>query len=65
MGYSMASNLRKHMGSDCTLTVCEIVKPTLQRFLEETEGKVESAETPREVAEKAVSCSIIASARWS
>jgi 3-hydroxyisobutyrate/3-hydroxypropionate dehydrogenase len=55
MGWGMATNLRKKIPQNSKLVICELMESTRVRFVKETEGLVEVANSPREVAEKAVS----------
>jgi 3-hydroxyisobutyrate dehydrogenase-like beta-hydroxyacid dehydrogenase len=57
MGYGMALNIRRKIPSSAKLIVCELVEQRRQQFETEARelGSVESAESPKEVAEKAVS----------
>ena len=54
MGWGMANNLRSKIPESSTLIVCELVKERRDKFVAESKGKVETAETPKEVAERAV-----------
>ncbi|KXT16124.1 hypothetical protein AC579_5073 [Pseudocercospora musae] len=54
MGYGMAMNVRKKMPSASTLVVCELDQARKKGFCSEAKqyGKVETADTPKEVAER-------------
>ncbi|KAF7189251.1 3-hydroxyisobutyrate dehydrogenase, mitochondrial [Pseudocercospora fuligena] len=54
MGYGMALNVRKKMPSTSTLVVCELDEAQRKEFCSEAKqyGKVETADTPKEVAER-------------
>lgn len=39
MGYPMAKNLRKGLGSDHTLLICDVNEDAIARFQEETAGQ--------------------------
>lgn len=54
MGYGMATNLRKNIPKDSKLIICELDKPRLEKFVSETQGLIETAETPKELCDKAV-----------
>jgi 3-hydroxyisobutyrate dehydrogenase-like beta-hydroxyacid dehydrogenase len=54
MGWGMAQNLRKKMPKSSTLLICELDKPRRDKFVAETEGLMEVANFPKEVAEQAV-----------
>lgn len=55
MGWPMAQNLRKKMPKNNNLIICELNKPRRDKFVAETEGLIKVAESPKEVAELAVS----------
>lgn len=55
MGYGMAQNLRTKAAKQSRLIICELVQSRRNQFLEETTGRLETAESPRAVAEKSVS----------
>jgi hypothetical protein len=55
MGWGMAQNLRRKMPKASTLIICELNKPRRDKFIRETEGLVKVAESPKAVAEQAVS----------
>lgn len=38
MGYPMAANLRKKIGNDYTILICDVVDDVLQKFQTETAG---------------------------
>lgn len=50
----MAQSLRAHIPKSSKLIICEIVNARREQFLAETEGQVEVADSPKELAEKAV-----------
>lgn len=54
MGYGMATNLRKNISKGSKVVICELDKPRLEKFLSETAGDLEVAETPKELCDKAV-----------
>lgn len=54
MGFPMAQSLRAHIPKSSKLIICEIVNARREQFLAETEGQVEVADSPKELAEKAV-----------
>ena len=54
MGYGMATNLRAKIPKSSNFVLCEINKAQRDKFVKEHEG-VETAETPKELAQKAVS----------
>ena len=57
MGYPMAKNLRKGLGKDKTLLICDVSKDLINRFIQETqgEGPVEVVSNGFEAAKAAVS----------
>lgn len=55
MGWGMAQSLRAQMPKSSTLVVCELVQARRDKFIAETEGLITAENTPRAVAEKAVS----------
>jgi 3-hydroxyisobutyrate dehydrogenase-like beta-hydroxyacid dehydrogenase len=55
MGYGMAINLRKKIPKSSTLIVCELVECRRDKFVAETQGATKVAQSPREVAQQAVS----------
>lgn len=55
MGWGMAQNLRRRMPKASTLIICELNKPRRDMFIAETEGLLKVADSPKEVAERAVS----------
>ncbi len=61
MGAGMAKNVRQKMPSSSKLIVCELVTSQRDDFCSNVEGDVETAETPREIAEKCVCTYSIAS----
>ena len=54
MGYPMAQNLRAKLPSNSTLIVCDVAESQVEKFVEETKGRIETASSPRQVAETAV-----------
>lgn len=54
MGSGMARNLRARMPKQSKLIVCELDEKKRQDFVASTEGLIETADTPRELAEKSV-----------
>ena len=54
MGFGMAKNVREKIPSSSTMIVCELVKSQRDEFCKTIEGKIETAETPQEIAEKCV-----------
>lgn len=62
MGFGMAKNVRHKIPTSSTLVVCELIKSQRDEFTSTIEGKIETAETPKEVAEKCV-CMLLGSAR--
>jgi 3-hydroxyisobutyrate/3-hydroxypropionate dehydrogenase len=55
MGNGMAKNLRSKMPPSSKLLICEVNKARRDEFFATTEGLLEVAESPKELAEKAVS----------
>jgi len=55
MGFGMAQNLRAKIPKSSTLVLCEINQPRRDQFVAETEGLIKIANSPKEVAEQAVS----------
>jgi 3-hydroxyisobutyrate/3-hydroxypropionate dehydrogenase len=55
MGWGMAKNLRAKIPKSAQLVICELVETRRDSFISETEGLIEAVQTPREVAEQAVS----------
>jgi 3-hydroxyisobutyrate/3-hydroxypropionate dehydrogenase len=55
MGWGMAKNLRAKIPTSAQLLICELVETRRDSFIAETEGLIEAVQTPREVAEQAVS----------
>lgn len=55
MGNGMAKNLRSKMPPSSKLLICEVNKSRRDEFFATTEGLLEVAESPKELAEKAVS----------
>ena len=56
MGYGMALNLRKKTPKSTPLIICDVNAAQKEKFLKDADGPVEVADSPREVAEKAVRC---------
>ena len=54
MGFGMAKNVRQKIPTTSKLVVCELVKSQRDEFCSTVEGTIETAETPKEVAEKCV-----------
>jgi 3-hydroxyisobutyrate dehydrogenase len=55
MGRGMALNLAKKIPTSSKLVVCELIQARRDCFMAEAGSKAEVADSPREVAEKAVS----------
>ena len=55
MGYGMAANLRKKLPQSSNLIICEVNQERREKFFAEQQGLLEVAQSPRELAEKAVS----------
>lgn len=55
MGTGMAKNLRAKMPPSSKLLICEVNKARRDEFFATTEGLLEVAESPKKLAEKAVS----------
>jgi hypothetical protein len=55
MGWGMAKNLRSKIPKSSPLVLCEIVESRRDQFVSETEGLINVAKSPKEVAERAVS----------
>ncbi|KAH8693221.1 putative 3-hydroxyisobutyrate dehydrogenase [Talaromyces proteolyticus] len=55
MGYPMALNLRKKIGSEYTILICDVVQDALQRFQDETKntGQVKTVQTGFEAVQAA------------
>ena len=62
MGFGMAKNVREKIPASSLLIVCELNKTARDAFCSEIEGKIETAENPKEVAEKCV-CMYLAMVR--
>ena len=62
MGFGMAKNVRQKIPASSNLIVCELVKSQRDEFCSTVEGKIETAETPKEIAEKCV-CMYLAGGR--
>jgi hypothetical protein len=58
MGFGMAQNLRSKIPKNETLVLCEINQPRRDQFVTENPGPIKIANSPKEVAELAVSASI-------
>lgn len=54
MGFGMAKNVRQKIPASSNMIVCELVKSQRDEFTSTIEGKLETAETPKEIAEKCV-----------
>ncbi len=54
MGFGMAKNLRESMPKDCKLLVCELNTARRKQFVSSVGGLVETAESPKEIAEQCV-----------
>ena len=54
MGFGMAKNVRQKIPASSKLIVCELVKSQRDEFCSTVEGKIETAESPKEIAEKCV-----------
>ena len=54
MGFGMAKNVRQKIPASSKLIVCELNKSAREEFCSTIEGKIETAETPKEIAEKCV-----------
>lgn len=54
MGFGMAKNVRQKIPSSSKLIVCELNKSARDEFCKTIEGDIETAETPKEIAEKCV-----------
>lgn len=54
MGFGMAKNVRQKIPSSSKLIVCELNKAAREEFCKTVEGTIETAGTPKEVAEKCV-----------
>ena len=54
MGFGMAKNVRQRIPKSSKLVVCELAKAQRDKFCSTVEGIVETAESPKEVAEKCV-----------
>lgn len=59
LGYSMAKNLRAKVPAEDTLFIHDVNTAACQKFLEEHSTGVQVADNVREVAEKAVSSSLL------
>lgn len=59
MGWGMAKNLRSKISPSSRLIICELVQERRDKFVAETEGSVEVAASPREVAQNAVRLRIV------
>lgn len=54
MGWGMAKNLRAKIPTSSKMIICELVDERREKFVAETEGIIEIAANPKEVAESAV-----------
>ena len=54
MGYGMAQNLRRKTNQASRFIICELDENRRNRFIKETEGVIEIADTPAAVAERSV-----------
>jgi len=54
MGFGMAKNVRQKIPASSNMVVCEINKSARDEFCSTIEGKIETAESPKEIAEKCV-----------
>jgi hypothetical protein len=54
MGFGMAQNLRSKTPKSSSLVICELVQDRRDKLAAETQGLIEVANSPKEVAEKAV-----------
>lgn len=55
MGWGMAKNLRAKLPASSKMILCELVDERREKFVAETEGLIEVAANPKEVAQSAVS----------
>lgn len=54
MGFGMAKNVRQKIPQKSKMIVCELVKSQRDEFCSTIEGDIETAETPKEVAQRCV-----------
>lgn len=54
MGFGMAKNVRQKIPSTSKFIVCELVTAQRDEFCSTIEGDIETAKTPKEIAEKCV-----------
>ena len=54
MGFGMAKNVREKIPTSSKLIVCELVTSQRDEFVKTIEGDIETAECPKEIAEKCV-----------
>lgn len=54
MGFGMAKNVRQKIPSSSKMIVCELAKAQRDEFCSTIEGDIETAESPKEIAEKCV-----------
>lgn len=54
MGFGMAKNVRQKIPSTSKLIVCELVKSQRDEFCSTVEGHIETAESPKDIAERCV-----------
>lgn len=54
MGWGMAKNVRQKIPSKCKLIVCELVTSQRDDFTSKVDGLIETAETPKDIAEQCV-----------
>lgn len=59
MGWGMAKNLRAKIPPSSKLVICELVAERRDKFLAETDGLIDVATSPREVARVSVSLSLM------
>ncbi len=59
MGFGMASNIRAKIPASSTLIICELNRARRDEFVANVRGNVKTAETPKELAEKAVSSLLV------
>jgi 3-hydroxyisobutyrate dehydrogenase-like beta-hydroxyacid dehydrogenase len=63
MGFGMAKNVRQKIPASSPLVVCELNKSARDEFCSTIDGKIETAENPKEIAEKCVCMYLAAVAR--
>ena len=54
MGLPMAANLLKKMGDDTKFYVYDVVKDSVEKFVEQGKGQVKECASSKEVADKSV-----------